>query len=106
MKKIIDGKLYDTECDSNIFVSSVEAYWESPEIYGPPKKKVRILTLYKTESGNFFFELCSNESQDLPSKVEIYEMHPQGAMRWCVDNQDHLSEEVDFSIFDNAFPKA
>ena len=48
----------------------------------------------------------SNESQDLPSKVEIYEMHPQGAMRWCVDNQDHLSEEVDFSIFDNAFPKA
>ena len=106
MKKIIDGRLYDSESESNILVAIIESNWKEPQLFGPPQPMFKTINLYKTENGNFFFEVCSSVGKEIPCKEEIYQLSSQSAMRWCVDNQDQFVEDVDFSIFDGAFPKA
>ena len=106
MKKIIDGKLYDSEEESNINVAYIESNWTVPVLSGPPSPMWKNVTLYKTENGNFFFEVCEFVGKNLPSKEEIIPMQAQHAMRWCVDNQDHIDDEIDFSLFDDAIPRA
>lgn len=106
MKKIINGKLYDTECESHTIVAIVNSEWKSPEIYGPPTPMFKMLTLYKTENGNFFFEICKGMGKNLPNESDIYPTTAQHAMRWCIDNEGDIEEEFDFNLFENAFPNA
>jgi hypothetical protein len=97
MKKVIDGKLYNTET-----ALKIEEYWNG---YGYSDFNFCIEALYKTQKGKYFLhgeggaasKYAEQSGRNLDAGSEIIELSRMEAMEWLTDYNFNETIEKEFS---------
>jgi hypothetical protein len=96
MKKVIDGKLYNTET-----ALKIEEYWNG---YGYSDFNFCIEALYKTQKGKYFLhgeggaasKYAEQSGRNLDAGSEIIELSRMEAMEWLTDYNFYETIEKEF----------